>query len=697
LICIGKESPTVMSDSSCSMESIWTKLSPWLIVVVGVMAYVNTFGNPFIFDDAYVASMRLELIRNFLEWFNPRSLVNLTFYFNHLLDGKNPAGFHAVNLVIHILAALLLYGLVRRTLALRLDVGWTPAMACGMATVSALLWMIHPLQTESVTYICQRYESLMGLMFLLTLYGFVRAADSDRPVPWLIVSAASCWLGMETKEVMVVAPLLVGVYDYCFVSKGWGGVIRRWPFYSVLGMSWGFLFVLHHHAVTAATKWGYAVTYPSVAPWIYLRTQAAVIVHYLRLASWPTGLCLDYAWAPAESLQVVWAPMAFIMILIVLTVVGLWRRKPISYLGACFFLILAPSSSVVPLHDMAFEHRMYLPLAAIIVLGVVGGTRLLLLFFGSERRNRILLLGGGVLALGILTVLTAMTIRRNQTYASEETMWRDVVRKSPHNLRAQVALAVLLNQQGRFAESGPLTQDLVCRLRVVRQSGNRSRYPTAATDPNVLYPEALQQWGISLLGMGRAQQAADCFREALGLMPTRRLHHNLSLALVQSGRMEDALREIDAAITLDPENALSWAFKAELLARTGRFAESVQAYERALECDSTCAAFRLDFAWLLATCRDARVRDGDRALKLSESALTSVGARSARGLDVLAAAYAETGRFKEAVKSVREALEIEVAQHSGQTISPYAAGLKERLIGYQNGQPYRDTRHMASD
>ncbi|MEI6084764.1 MAG: hypothetical protein WCS70_10725, partial [Verrucomicrobiota bacterium] len=248
------------------MTSRW-----WLLVVLGVGVYANSLRGPFIFDDGHGITQNLS-IRQFRTALTPppnsgmggRPVVNLTFALNYAVGGLDVRGYHAVNVAIHILAGLVLFGILRRT----------PG-AAGIALAVAALWVVHPLLTESVVYVSQRTETLMSLFLLLTLYCAIRG--------WNLAAIVACGLGMGCKEVMVVAPVVVVLYDYVF-----GADMRaRRGLYAGLAATWLMLPLLMG-GVAVQAKMGEGLDY--FTPWTYAKTQATVIVHYLRLAFVPYPL-----------------------------------------------------------------------------------------------------------------------------------------------------------------------------------------------------------------------------------------------------------------------------------------------------------------------------------------------------------------------------------------------------------------------
>jgi hypothetical protein len=232
------------------LERQWLRLAVLVLVLAGVAAYANSLWGPFIFDDRVAiqenSSIRdLGALGRVLGPLQPgvpqanRPVLNLTFALNYALGGLNVVGYHATNLLIHILAAVTLFGVCRRTFlqpALRPRWG---TLALPLAFMAALLWELHPLQTEAVTYITQRSESLMGLLYLFTLYAAIRAAGAARSSGWSLAAVGACAAGMATKEVMVSAPIMVLLYDRALLAGSFRGALRRrWGLYAGLAATW---------------------------------------------------------------------------------------------------------------------------------------------------------------------------------------------------------------------------------------------------------------------------------------------------------------------------------------------------------------------------------------------------------------------------------------------------------------------------
>jgi tetratricopeptide (TPR) repeat protein len=556
-----------------------------LLAALGVAVYANSLSNPFVFDDLASISNNEDL-RHFdlltHLWSHPRAIGLASFALNYAWGGLDVRGYHAVNVAIHVSAALALFGIVRRTLLSPLMRDRFGADATGLALVVAAIWLVHPLQTESVTYLVQRFQSLMGLFYLLTLYCFIRGYAGNAKA-WRAASIVCFALAMRTKEDAITAPLVVLWYDRVFFCQSFRQLLDRKFYYGamllVILLTSGNL-LLH----VASNLWPQLVSAPpppvaepkeeeeflsvlhvrGVTPLTYLATQPTVILLYLRLCFWPTDLCLDYRWPVAESVGE-WLPGAIVVAALLALIAFLARRRPeLGFIGGAFFLILAPTSSILPIQDLAVEHRMYLPLAAVVAAAVLSvyawrGSRLRSpTRSASSQLNVRLVLAS--LAIGILGMLT---ILRNQDYASNVTIWEDVVAKRPLNARGYAGLGLAHVGQNDFDDA------VRC-------------YQTALElDP--AWVEAYYNLANLLARHGRPAEAIPYFREAVSLNPRDpRTQNNLAAALFRVGRIEEAAEHYQASLGYRKNPAVfqNLAKCLELLNKPG---EAIEIYRQALE------------------------------------------------------------------------------------------------------------------
>ncbi|HKQ47777.1 MAG TPA: tetratricopeptide repeat protein [Phycisphaerae bacterium] len=556
------QQPTAKRGSEPNLRAYhW--LAVFVIAAATSAAYYTSFHGAFLLDDyAHLADDRFA--DPWPPWpllTGPRPVVDLSLAINYAIGGIEPWSFHAFNLAVHLAAALTLFGLVRRSLARTLREPAEP-LATGAAACAAILWAVHPLNTQAVTYVIQRGESMMGLFYLLMLYGLVRGADSRRAIPWYVCAVASCALGMATKAVMVTAPVVALLYDRAVLSPSWRHVLlRRWPVHLALAATWSVLWWLGifsgvlETSPDAGSTVGFGVG--AVTPAQYALTQPGVILHYLRLTFWPHPLCLDYFdWPVVKSLAEAFPALMTVALLLIATMF-LWVRRPgVGFLAAAFFIILAPTSSFVPVQDMAFEHRMYLPLAALISLIMVG--------LGTAASARPSWRKPAVAVVLVVAVaLSAATWTRNKLYADPVEMWRGVVARRPNNARAHNNLAIALRDRADPAEA------LEHLSRALRISPNTAKIHVNVAD--------------QLAKKGQFEEVAAHYRRAVELQPGLvDAHYNLANCLKRLGRPAEAIAEYRETQKLNPSYLEAYIMLGNLFAEQDRQTEAIEEFQTAI-------------------------------------------------------------------------------------------------------------------
>jgi len=526
------------------------------IACAALVAYATTFNAPFIFDDirSIVENPTLRSLWPLGPVLTPphsagatvggRPLLNLSFAINYALSGEAVWSYHALNLLIHSLAGLILFGVVRRTLG-RTGFAGT---ATSLAGWTALLWTIHPVQTESVTYIVQRAEALNGLLYLITLYAFIRGTEDPGSRGWLAASVATCFLGMATKEVMATAPVVILLYDRAFRSGTFASALRqRTGYYLALGSSWVLLGALIAGNDARGGTAGFDV---GVTPWAYAATQIRAVPHYLGVAFKPYPLVIDHGGLlPFES-AIAAMPYALILATMVVgTILSTVRWPRWGFVGAWFLVILAPTSSVVPLLDSIFEHRTYLSLAAPLLVFVIGLTVVL----GTRAK-----LGLGAISLGLIV----LTLSRNALYQSDVALWSDNVAWRPNHARARFELGNVFLKRGDFAPA-------IASYR-------------AAVQLNSTYVEARINLGSALLLAGRPAEALPELEAALRQHPSAEAHRAAARSLVALGQGDAAIAQLDALLRLRPKESEAFFQRANLQLQAGRLEPAIADYRSGL-------------------------------------------------------------------------------------------------------------------
>lgn len=504
----------------------------FVLVLVGFTVFSNSISAPFTFDDdhAIVVNEQIRDISTSLQPPEPgsplagRPLVSLTFAVNYALGGLDPRGYRIVNIAIHVINALLVFAIAARALRVR-----GVASPEELAFAVALIWMVHPLVTEPVDYVSQRTELMMAAFFLATLYATQRGR-----LWWSVIC---CALGMACKETMAVAPIVVLLYDRTFTFGSFRDAFgQRGRYYAALCATWLVLIVLLWSSPRGDSA---GFTGSSVSPWEYLLNQSVMIMRYLRLAFWPRGLVLDYGEPQHVAFAEVAAYFFVVAGLVGATIVALVRKPPIGFLGAWFFLTLAPTSSVIPIStEVGAERRMYLPLMAVVAL-VIGGVGRAF----TARQNLAPRKGAPYTSeKAIYFVVTAIAIalsiaayERNAEYRSGLTLWQTVLERWPPHARAH--------------------RNLAAELKLAHRPDEEIEHLRAAVKD---LPEIRNVLGLELLALGRNAEAADELRVYLRDNPRDAdAWANLGNALSALGRNDEALHAFQQSVAIAPGNGLS--------------------------------------------------------------------------------------------------------------------------------------------
>ncbi|MBI5723725.1 MAG: tetratricopeptide repeat protein [Planctomycetes bacterium] len=575
------------------------------VAVAAVAIYSNSLSCPFIFDDenSIVDNPTIRRPADIAAVLVPphngatvegRPLVNLSLAANYAIGGLDVRPYHVLNLAIHVLAALALLGLARRTLELEGLPDWLRRPARSVAFAIAMVWAVHPIQTESVTYIIQRAESLMGLFYLATLYFFVRGATGA--AWWHAAAVAACGLGMASKEVMASAPLIVLLYDRAFLAGSFRVALRRrWPVYACLAATWGILAAL---LAGSFERGGTAGMGMGVSPLDYAMTQCKVVCEYLVLCFWPTPLILDYNTPIIRDWRDALPYAAVLAALLAATIWALWRRPRIGFAAIAFFAILAPTSSFIPVKDAQFEHRMYLPLAAVAALAIFAAQGAFTRLGETFPKRGVLVRTGAWLALaGVCATMCVATFMRNRDYRSMLSIWRATADARPGNDRAWYNLARANHEANNpnealdaYNKALAIRPDAIARSsrgNVLKELGRADEAMAdyaAAIAMAPRYADAYYNRANLHLAARRFDQAAGDYGKAVELKDDfLEAYVNRGTALAEMGRMNDALADFDRAVALRPDFAQAYRARAIAYCRLARRADAMADYNKFIQ------------------------------------------------------------------------------------------------------------------
>lgn len=599
-----------------------------LACVLGVWAaYCRTFHVPFLLDDvtSVVDNATIRHLGNLREVLSPpaavgtggRPVANLVMALNYAWTGLDVWSYHLVNLFIHTAAGLVLFALVRRTLRQpgvlgNAGEGAAPDQVAGVATA---LWLLHPVQTNAVTYIAQRSESLAALLYLSTLYCFARGCTAIHPRRWFGGMVAACFVAIGTKETAVTAPVMVLLYDRTFAAGSFAEAWRRRQgWYLALASSW----LLLGWLMQGLTKRGAGLGI-GVSPFGYALTSCRTVLHYLRLTVWPHPLVFDYGPGFGGSGVAAVASVLAVVLLVALLGVAL-RRSPASGFALAWFLVLlAPTTSFVPVaFQPVAESRMYLPIAGLLTAAVVVGYRC--------AGSRALFAGAAIaLAFGLLT------FARNGVYHDALALWTDTLRLRPQNGRAYTSIGSVLVDRGQAKEALPYFEmdvrlepglpgahnnlgNALLKLGRIDEAMAQFRASLALAPENA---NSQYDFGNALLLSGKFAAAAEAFRHALKLRPNHafaafslgnaerdlghidqavaayrtalgiqpefeEVHRNLGAVLSRAGRIDEALAHLQRAVALQPDDARAQFELGYALARNNQLSEAEQHLRRSI-------------------------------------------------------------------------------------------------------------------
>lgn len=580
-----------------------------LIVVLGVLAYSNSFTVPFQFDDeSYVVTN--SIIRSFHYFFSPfdifkieklsptslppalqfafmtRILGYFTLALNFKLHGLNVVGYHVVNLALHLFNGYLVYLIARSTLELKRCAprGDDSRAGCpgAIAAATALLFVVHPMQTHAVTYITSRFLLLASCGYLLALFCYLKSQTepAGKRALWYGLALASTVGSMLSKEFSFTLPFMVALYDFTFLDRELKQRLKSLaPFAATLCIIPILVFLQQGQlgALDSTMRTITAADVSKISRGDYLLTQFGVITDYLRLLFLPIHQNVDHDFTKYHTLFAL-PVFACFLLLVAIFLSGLYcyylcgRRRDYPELRLAgfgilwFFVTLSVESSILPLGELGAEYRVYLPsfglflavtalahLAARVMLGTTAGIRLFVGLFGV-----------------LVLVLAVATFSRNRVWQTEISLWEDSAKNSPKKLRPHQNLGLYLSAAGRLDEAkkelsaalaiDPNNFELHNNLGIVyKKLGD---YPNAigeytkASQLNPGDPMSIFNLANAYLAQGDLASALRYYEKCLQLIPDYdELHNNLAIVYLKSGRPADALREFERAVQLNPENA----------------------------------------------------------------------------------------------------------------------------------------------
>ena len=551
--------------------------SPWssltVIAIACVVAYSNSFGCTFHLDDTVniVDNSHIRNLWNFADiWLHDKSrfIAKLSFAINYHLGGLNVWGYHLVNLLIHIFNAFLVWWLIRLIFSSPAIINNNPSLYKNqIAFFAALLFVVHPLATQSVTYIVQRMASLVTLFYLLSICTYVKGrllpSTSAEKIIMYGLSAASAILAFFTKENAFTLPIAIVLTEYCFFSsrKEVSQKNTRW-FLLLCGIVLLTAFLVFSRFSLSifnpvAPAHGNTYTVTSLG---YLLTQFSVILKYIQLLILPYQQNLDYDYPPVKGFFEIKTFLSFLILAAVLFFAFKIFKKHliIAFSVFWFFLTLSIESSIVPIEDLIFEHRTYLPSFGFFLLLCYSLYTFLPSSSSAMLGNALIILCG---------IYCYLTYERNKVWKDPITMWTDVTKKSPNKARAFGSLG------DAYRDSGQIQNALKAYNRSVEIN---PKYATGQLNVGAMYSK-LFQWDKAYKSYTLAISADSNYTKA---------YYNRGITSYTLEKNESAISDYNKAIALDKKYKTAYFGRASCYHRLGRYSEAIVDYTSAIELDS---------------------------------------------------------------------------------------------------------------
>jgi tetratricopeptide (TPR) repeat protein len=666
-----------------------------ILAVVTILAYQHAWHGGFLWDDdAYIINNELLTAPDGWQriWFSLDSpsqyfpFTYSTFRIEHALWGLDTTGYHWVNLLLHVGNALLVWAVLAR---LKVPGSW----------LAAAIFALHPVQVESVAWITERKNVLMGFFFLLTLLAWIAFVDKRSRHPWMFYCLAliSYVLALSAKATACTLP--AALFLILWLQKK-PITMRRFiqivPFV-VLGIGMGLLAVWwerYHQGTNRGV-------FTFLSPMERILVASRAVWFYLSKIFWPSNLTFIYPrWniSPADLIDYIWL-LAGIAACAAIYFIRRYFGRSVEVAAAFFVATLTPVLGFIMLFTFRYtfvaDHYQYLACIGPIALASAGIVTL------SDRftHYRAVIVSAALL---VVASFGTLTWRQAATYSDIETLWRTTLARNPECWMAHTNIGIVFLQQGKIddaiahyrlalqmqADSWDAEYNLGTALVAKGQVDEAILHCERAVGMRPTDPDAQVSLGNALFAKGRIDDAIAHYQKAITAQPDHFLaRYSLGHAWLEKGELEGAIQVCRSALLLRPSDADCQTTLAIALEEKGNPTEAIQHYQKALELAPKSISTLTNLAWLLATSQDASLRNGAKAIELATQADRLVGGTNTLVLRTLAAAYAENGEFTNAIRTARSAMQL-ARMHGEDSLT---ADLGQQIALYQLGMPYRDT------
>ena len=600
-----------VNTSNKSLRSIYSSVCLFIMVAVGTIIYSNTFNSPFLFDDEFFIVNDHAIRMTELSWNSikaaalegkpaHRYLPNISWAINYYFGHLNPFGYHLVNLIIHLLSGIFLFFFIKNTLRIypqhtRNTRNTHPEL---IAFFAALIWIVQPVGTQAVTYICQRMASMVALFYILSLFLYVqgRMAMRQDPSHWLkpclyffgCLFSAVC--AIATKENAGTLPLVILLYEWFFfqdLKLDWSRRQILWIAFFAIGFAGVVFWFLGENPLLRIMN-SYSRRDFSLIERVM--TEWRIMIYYISLFVWapPDRLNLDHDYPLSSSVvnpATTMIALAAILGLLAWSAYSAKKDRLITFCILWFFITQATESTIIGI-ELIFEHRTYIPFMMISLFVVLAVFRFV--------RNRSIAYG---LLVTTALVFSIWTYQRNLIWQNPLTFWSDCAVKSTDKQRPQNNLGIALFDAGDIPKAVTQYEKAIQINPNVANAHNNLGYSffkignpdeaiqcfhrALALNPN--YVDAINNLGTALFKQGKTDEAIQYFRRALALNPNfADAYNNLGHVLFKQGKIDEAIQYFRHALALNPDLADAHSNLGNALFKQGKTDEAIQYFHRAL-------------------------------------------------------------------------------------------------------------------
>ena len=669
-----------------------------VLAAVTIFAYRPAWHGGFLWDDDdYIIKNELLTAPNGWQriWFSLDSpsqyfpLTYSTFRIEHALWGLNTTGYHWVNLLLHVGNALLVWAVLAR---LGVPGSW----------LAAAIFALHPVQVESVAWITERKNVLMGFFFLLTLVAWIAFVDKRTRRQWIFYCLALIFYVLALSAKATACTLPAALFLILWLQKKPITVRRLMQIvpFVVLGVGMGLLAVWWERYHQGTNRG--AFTFLSPIERILVASRA--VWFYLSKIFWPSKLTFIYPrWniSPADLVDYIWL-LAGIAACVAIYFLRRYVGRSVEVAAAFFVATLSPVLGFIMLFTFRYtfvaDHYQYLACIGPISLASAG----IISLSDKFTQYRLLIVSAALL---IVASLGTLTWQQATTYTNIETLWRTTLAKNPECWMAHTNIGLVLFQKGQIDDAighyrsalqmqpdwWDAEYNLGTALSAKGQVDEAILHCEKAVSMRPTDPDAQVSLANLLFQKGRIDEAIAHYQKAITVRPDDFLaRYGLGHALLEKGELDSAIQVCRSALFLRPLDADCHTTLAIALEEKGNPAEAIQHYNRALELAPKSIPTLTNLAWLLATSPDASLRNGLKAVDFAKQADRLVGGTNTLVLRTLAAAYAENGEFANAIRTARSAMQL-ARMHREDSLT---ADLDQQIALYQLGMPYRDTAKL---